>query len=114
MKGKAPLMVQKIPKWLRPACRLGRNKYTIALIVFLAWIIFFDSNDLITQAGYVTRLHDLRSQKSYLIEQIDSTNRKLHRLKSNPEMLKKFAREKYLMKGSGEDVFIIRQDNKKE
>lgn len=103
-------MTGKIPKWLKPVGRLGRNKYAIALVVFLVWIVFFDRNDLITQAGYVLRLHELREQKAYLNTQIDSTDYQLHQLLSNPNQLKKFAREKYLMKESDEDVFIIRQN----
>ncbi len=107
-------MRQKIPKWLKPAFRLGRNKYAIAAAVFLIWIIFFDRNDLITQVGYIARLHELRNQRAYLNERIDSTDKQLHQLLSNPEELQKFARERYLMKKNNEDVFIIRQPMEKK
>ncbi len=93
-------MVRKIPKWLK-------NKYTIAAVIFLVWITFFDRNDLITQVGYVVHLHELRAQKDYLKTQIDTTDEQLHQLLSNPDKLQQFAREKYLMKKSDEDVFVI-------
>ncbi len=94
-------MVRKIPKWLK-------NKYTIAAIVFVVWITFFDRNDLITQVGYVVHLHELRDQKDYLKEQIDTTDQQLHQLLSNPDKLQQFAREQYLMKKKDEDVFVIK------
>jgi len=106
-------MKRKAPKWLKPAGRIGRNKYVITAIAFVVWITFFDRNDLITQVGYVVHLHELRNQKAYLEEQIDTTNQQLHELLSNPERLKKFAREEYFMKKEGEDVFIIQKSSKR-
>ena len=95
-------MVRKIPKWLK-------NKYTLAAIIFVVWITFFDRNDLITQVGYVAHLHELRHQEAYLQGQIDTTSTQLHQLLSDPQRLQQFAREEYLMKRRDEDVFLIRQ-----
>lgn len=86
---------------------LLKNKYVIATIIFLIWITFFDRNDLITQAGYVRHLNELQTRKTYLQDQITETNEDLQELLSNPEKLKKFAREKYLMKKNNEDVYVI-------
>lgn len=93
-------MPRKIPGLLK-------NKYIIATLAFAVWIIFFDRNDLITQAGYLNRVHSLRSQKAFLEQQILHTDSNLHELQSDPDKLEKFAREKYLMKKSNEDVFLI-------
>lgn len=93
-------MPRKIPALLR-------NKYVIATLAFLVWITFFDRNDLITQAGYVHQLHTLKDQKTFLQQQIRRTDSDLYELKSDPAMLEKFAREKYLMKKSNEDVYLI-------
>lgn len=93
-------MPRKIPALLK-------NKYIIATLAFLVWIIFFDRNDVITQLGYVHQLHTLRNQKVFLENQIQRTDSDLYELKSNPAMLEKFAREKYLMRRSNEDVYLI-------
>lgn len=93
-------MPRKIPELLK-------NKYVIATLAFAVWIIFFDRNDLITQAGYENQLRTLRGQKSFLEQQIQRTDSDLNQLQSDPASLKKFAREKYLMRRSNEDVFLI-------
>lgn len=93
-------MVRRIPSLLK-------NKYVIATLAFLAWITFFDRNDLITQVGYVHQLHTLQDQKIFLQRRIQRTDSDLYELKSNPAMLEKFAREKYLMKKDNEDVYLI-------
>ncbi|TAN01712.1 MAG: septum formation initiator family protein [Chitinophagaceae bacterium] len=93
-------MVRRIPSLLK-------NKYVIATLAFLVWITFFDRNDLITQAGYVHQLHTLRDQKIFLQGRIQRTDSDLYELKSDPAMLEKFAREKYFMKKSNEDVYLI-------
>lgn len=93
-------MARRIPALLK-------NKYVIATLAFLVWITFFDRNDLITQAGYVAQLHTLQDQKVFLEERIQRTDSDLYELKSDPAMLEKFAREKYLMKKDNEDVYLI-------
>lgn len=93
-------MLSRIPAWLR-------NKYMIAALAFGTWIIFFDRNDLITQAGYLSQLHTLRDQKAFLQEEIKKTEGSLYDLQSDPRKLEKFAREKYLMRKDNEDVFLV-------
>lgn len=93
-------MTRKLP-------RLLKNKYVIATLLFGVWIIFFDRNDLITQAGYLHQLSTLRDQKTYLQQEIQQTDSDRMELQSDPAKLEKFAREKYLMKKSGEDVYVI-------
>jgi hypothetical protein len=97
-------MPRKLPTLLK-------NKYVIATIAFVVWITFFDRNDLITQAGYLHQLHTLRDQRAYLQQEILRTDSDRHELQSVPAKLEKFAREKYLMKRSNEDVYLIGEKN---
>ena len=87
-----------------------RNRYFLFLILFFCWMIFFDKHDLMTQwklSGSVDRLeHD----KEYYEGQIEGVREDLLNLELNKE---KFAREKYYMQKSNEDVFII-VDEKEE
>ena len=44
-------------------------------------------------------------------QQIAATKQELEQLKTNPALLEKYAREKYLMKRDNEDLFLIREEN---
>ncbi len=91
-----------IPSWLK-------NKYLLTGVGFAVWILFFDSRDLITshfrEKG---ELQKLEQSKKYYEQQITATKHELDQLRSNPAVLEKYAREKYLMKRDNEDLFQIR------
>jgi len=94
---------------------LIQNKYLIAGIAFLIWMLFFDRNDLMSQYEYRTQLNKLEAEKEFYMRESAKTIKDLNELSTNKEKLEKFAREKYLMKKKGEDVFvIIREDTKKK
>lgn len=84
-----------------------RNKYVIALGVFACIMLFFDKNDIFTQASRNRQLKDLEESKNHYTESIAAEEDELERLKSNPATLEKYAREKYLMKRDNEDLFLI-------
>jgi len=86
---------------------LLRNKYSLSLIVFFVWIVFFDSNNFIERAFSLRQVHRLEKDKIFYEEKIKDDRAKLEELESNPANLEKFAREHYLMKKDNEDVFII-------
>jgi cell division protein DivIC len=92
----------RIPSWLK-------NKYLLTGAGFAVWILFFDSRDLITshfrEKG---ELQKLEQSKKYYEQQITATKQELDQLRSNPAVLEKYAREKYLMKRDNEDLFQIR------
>ncbi len=93
-------MYKRIPK-------LFRNFYFVTTVLFLAWMIFFDSNDFITQYQMSKKLSDLENDKQYYLDKIEEVQKDRKELMSNTELLEKFAREKYLMKRPNEDVFIV-------
>ena len=86
---------------------LLKNKYTLALIVFLGWIVFFDQNNLIERLQNLKQVHQLEKDKIYYIGKISQDSAKLKELKTDKKNLEKFAREQYLMKKKNEDIFII-------
>ncbi|MCC9137675.1 septum formation initiator family protein [Pontibacter silvestris] len=93
-------MMKRIPKFFR-------NFYFITTVLFLVWMLFFDSNDFITQYQMSKKLSDLEEQKEHYLEKMEEVKQDRNELMGNPELLEKFAREKYLMKRPNEDVFII-------
>lgn len=90
-----------------------KNKFLITFLFILAWVIFFDKNDLFSQMELRQRLKTLETEKSYYINEIAQNKTDLLELRTNPANLEKFAREKYLMKKENEDIFVIVSPNKK-
>ena len=84
----------------------------LTAVGFTVWILFFDARDFITshfrERGELLKLEQ---SKKYYEQQITTTQHELEQLKSNPALLEKYAREKYLMKRDNEDLFVIREDN---
>jgi len=86
---------------------LLRNKYSLSLILFFVWIIFFDNNNLIERTINFRKMHQLENDKIFYEEKIKDDRAKLVELESNPANLEKYAREQFLMKKDNEDIFII-------
>ena len=84
-----------------------RNKYLMAVLVFLVWLLIFDNNSLIDRVRYLKILHEMEEEKEYYLERIEEDSRRLNELKTDRDNLEKFAREQYFMKKENEDVFVI-------
>ena len=93
-------MLARIPKFFR-------SFYFIFTSLFLVWMVFFDSNDFVTQYQMSKNLSDLEAQKEFYLGKIDSVQQDREELLSNIELLEKYAREEYMMKKPNEDLFII-------
>lgn len=87
------------------------NKYLIAFVAFAVWMFFFDRNDVPLQIQRFNEVNSLQNSEINMTEQIAETKQELELLKTNPETLEKYAREKYLMKKDNEDLFIVTIDS---
>jgi cell division protein FtsB len=83
------------------------NFYVLASFSFLLWMIFIDSNSLPVQANLTKQLWDLEEQKDYFQKKKVQIQQERKELMGNPELLEKFAREKYLMKKPTEDLYVV-------
>lgn len=92
------------------ALRFLYNKYFIAIAVFLVIMLVFDQNDLITQYKRKQQLKETQKNIDFLKAETERMSAELDELKTNPEVLKKYAREKYYYKSADEDLFIITED----
>ena len=86
-----------------------KNKYLIATVAFMVWMVFFDHNNLLLHVQYRNELNDLSKSKKYYQEQIDKTKKEVELMQSNPKWMEKVAREQYLMKRDNEDVYLIKE-----
>lgn len=93
-------MLKKLPKAFR-------NFYMVTGGVFLIWMTFFDDNDFISRMKLSSKLSSLESEKEYYAEKITEVEKDHEELMGTRELLEKFAREKYLMKKSTEDIFVV-------
>lgn len=57
-----------------------------------------------------SKLSELKDQKEYYLQKIESVQKDREALLNNEELLEKFARENYLMKRPTEDVFIVEEN----
>lgn len=90
------------------------NKYFLVTVSFVAWMLFFDRNDLLSQYEYRTQLSKLEEEKEFYTRETTQVKKDLEELTSDREMLEKFAREKYFMKKENEDVYVIIKEKVKE
>lgn len=93
-------LYQKIPP-------VFRNFYFLTLLFFLVWMLFFDSNDLITQVKLNNKLSELEETKAFYEDKIVEVKNDREALLNDTDLLEKLAREKYLMKKESEDLFIV-------
>lgn len=89
---------------------LFRNFYFTTGFAFLVWMVFLDSNDLISRYKMGSKLRTLESEREYYEEKIKEVEKDREELMTDKALLEKFAREKYLMKKPTEDVFIIQEN----
>ncbi|NQZ76185.1 MAG: septum formation initiator family protein [Ekhidna sp.] len=93
-------LIERIPPFFR-------NFYFLSTIFFLVWLSFIDSNDLFMQARLSSKKAELKSTRAFYEERILQVKNDQAALNSNPDLLEKMAREKYLMKKPNEDLFIV-------
>lgn len=94
---------KNIPSYLK-------NRYVVAGFVFVVWLMFFDQNNWFTQFQYQMELNKLENEREFYDEEIKKVTQDLKELRTNPKSLEKFAREKYLMKKSNEEVFVLMEE----
>ena len=81
----------------------------IIIIIFIIWMIFFDSNSILDHNELNNDINDLNDQKEYYNNEIGKDNIELNQIKTDSG-LEKYAREKLFMKRDNEEIFIIEYD----
>lgn len=89
--------------------RIFKSFYFLVGAFFLIWMLFFDSNDIITHLKLSSKRDELRSAKEFYENKIVEVKNDREALLNNDELLEKLAREKFLMKKEEEDIFIIEE-----
>ena len=93
-------LLDRIPSFLK-------NFYFLSSTFFLLWLAFVDNNDLFMQADLSSKQSGLEQAKDFYEEKILEVKNEKAALESNPDLLERLAREKYLMKKENEDLYIV-------
>ncbi len=86
-----------------------RRLWYITIAVFILLISVFDKNNLIEAWRIKQQIKELEEQRDYYQQKIQEDSTLLENLKDD-QFLEKFAREHYLMKRSGETIYLIEED----
>ncbi len=92
--------LNKIPSWLK-------NKYSIATILFLLFILFLDDNNIFNQYKLYKEKAKLEAISANYKVKIAALQKDNNALEKNPLAIEKIAREKYGMKRPDETVFVL-------
>lgn len=82
------------------------NRYFLVSLFFIVWILFLDNYSYLEHRVLNKEIENLELNKKYYKNEIASDSLKIKKLQ-NPNMIEKYAREKYFMKKDSEDVYII-------
>ncbi|MFD2521758.1 FtsB family cell division protein [Emticicia soli] len=85
--------------------------YVLTAFGLLVWISFFDGSNLISQFRLWQKYRELEDEKEYYVEALKKVKHEEKEVMGNTDAMEKFAREKYLMKKTGETVFVIVDEN---
>jgi cell division protein FtsB len=83
------------------------NRYFLVSVGFVVWMLFFDQRDYFQQKERTDELKKVEAVKKYYSDEIEQTKKQLNNLQSNPTAIEKFARERYLLKRDGEEVYLF-------
>ena len=84
-----------------------KNFYFLFTLFFIVWMVFIDSNDILTQFKLRSKIKELEKQKEFYQDRKSKILADREELMSNYELLEKFARERYLMKKESEDLYVV-------
>ncbi|ATA76211.1 septum formation initiator family protein [Capnocytophaga canimorsus] len=83
--------------------------YTIIILFFLVWMLFFDTNSYLTHRELNKEIYKLNKQKQFLEKEIEKDKKNLQILNTT-EGKEKLGRELYYLKREHEEIFIIEYD----
>lgn len=97
-------------KIVTPVFSILKNKYFIAAMLFMVWMLFFDPKDWGLIYDSKKKLSDLEQSEEVLEQRIKDTRAELDLLRTNAQTIEQYAREKYYMKKDNEDLFIVNSE----
>ena len=70
-----------------------KNKFFLAFTAFMAWMLFFDDNNIVEQINRLKKLNQLRESCKYYDEKINTASNELKKRAADPAAYERIARE---------------------
>lgn len=86
------------------------NMYILVLTVFVVWMLFFDTNNLLIHLELKNQVKKLEKDAEFLKKEISKDKKTIEKL-SDPKELEKFAREQYYLKKKNEEIYLIEYED---
>lgn len=83
------------------------NKYVYLSTFFVVWMVFFDSSSLLEHIRLSMNIGKLEKDKEYYQENLVKIKKELYRVKHDPQSVERIARERFFLKRSNEDIFVV-------
>lgn len=87
------------------------NKYTITLMMFFVWMIFFDNTSFLVVNELNGDIKKYEHQLDYYKNEYEKNDAFFKKLMNNKDEKEKYARENYFMKKPNEEIFILVADS---
>ena len=82
------------------------TKYYMVLVLALVWMLFLDRFKLTSRYKVQQEIEQLRTERNYYEQSLKELEKRSYQMTQSEE-IERLAREKYYMKKSDEDVFLI-------
>ena len=93
-------------KWIR----IFSNKYLIITVLFIIWMLFFDTNSYLIHHELNNDIKKLEKNKEEYLEEIMNDKLFIEKMKDSSE-IEKFAREQYYLKRKNEEIYLIEHED---
>ena len=93
-------------KWVR----IFSNKYLIITVLFIIWMLFFDTNSYLIHHELSNDIKKLEKNKEEYLEEIMNDKLFIEKMKDSSE-IEKFAREQYYLKRKNEEIYLIEHED---
>ena len=93
-------------KWVR----IFSNKYLIITVLFIIWMLFFDTNSYLIHHELNIDIKKLEKNKEEYLEEIMNDKLFIEKMKDSSE-IEKFAREQYYLKRKNEEIYLIEHED---
>ena len=108
--------IEQLPRKRKALGRLSSfltNKFLLASLGFIAIMFFLDKNDIISTLERRKELSNLEQSKQHYQQELQELRTIKSDLETDPVIIEKLAREKYLMKRENEDNFLTEENKEK-
>ncbi len=104
-------ILNKIPFDKIPS--IFRNLFFLTGVSYVVWMLFLDDNNMISQYRLRNELKGMNEKMVYYQDEAQKAETEYNSLMNDNDYAIRFARKKYWMKKSNEDVFVVLSPTKK-